>query len=104
MNTVARAVHNIAKSNNTVPRTINVVHPRPISWKRLIVWIKDALVAAGKAEPAIVTWDVWLAKLESCSEDTDVLVRRLAIPNSNFIHPVLTSARSQDVTILSNLQ
>lgn len=68
MDAVANVVHDLVLAQCDLPPLVNVVHPRPVSWKHVM----DAFNASLGSEPLpVVPFTEWLDKLEQVALRAD---------------------------------
>lgn len=83
---VASTILDVAFASDKPERALNVVHPRPVSWRSLFEGLADALASNGRRLP-LVPWSEWQAMLESraadaTEEDLNAVVRITHFPRS----------------------
>ncbi|KAH8088908.1 putative aminoadipate reductase [Cristinia sonorae] len=72
METVCNTILDVVTASHPerLPSLINIVHPRPISWRSIMQDVSHALGAGEKSLP-LIAFDEWLAKVEgAASNDT----------------------------------
>lgn len=65
MDAVAGIVRDIVVSDEPVPKTVNVSHPRPVLWDEVFKLLNDAL----DANLPMIPYAQWLEKVEALSQD-----------------------------------
>ncbi len=65
MDAVAGIVRDIVVSDEPVPKTVNVSHPRPVLWNEVFKLLNDAL----DANLPMIPYAKWLKKVEALSQD-----------------------------------
>jgi NAD dependent epimerase/dehydratase family enzyme len=63
---VAKSIIDVILSEDRLPPTFNLVHPRPVPWSVVVEGINQSMV---DAPLPIVPFDEWLAKIEQCEAD-----------------------------------
>ena len=67
MDAVSNGIVELIFQKEHLPPVLNVVHPRPTDWNRVVKLIADALVSRGKlySRPVFVSFQNWFSTLEA---------------------------------------
>lgn len=63
-NAVSGAILDIALEPGNRERSLNLVHPRPVPWRKLFE-IMSEILADGQSKMALISWAEWLHQLKT---------------------------------------
>ncbi|TFK33793.1 hypothetical protein BDQ12DRAFT_727427 [Crucibulum laeve] len=102
MGTAAQAVLEVATSVDAPPVTLNLVHPRPISWKDMIELVRYEMAQLNSIDAAsfrLIRFDEWMECLEKHSTvglDEDTFHRILALKLIPFFRRMVEAECDMD--------
>jgi hypothetical protein len=91
---VCQAILDVAFAPVTPERALNLVHPRPIAWEKIMVALSQSLETLGIHERlALVDLQTWFAKLNEASRGADDATLRRIVRGTPLQHMRYADAR-----------
>jgi hypothetical protein len=92
MDSVSRAILEIAFTEESLPIAVNLVHPKPVPWKHIMQSVTECLVRGKKSmnELPLIPFEEWVGLLEeraesARNEDINMTVRVLTHTSGDIL-------------------